>query len=986
MPLAIREGESPWSGRFKNLIEGAGIGSAVETGLTALGRAFARGRGKTVEQLAPEEVAEFEASPEVQEFMRANGIADSADPRVAVLQERVATRRAAEADPVERLRQGREAPERSDGQGGSAIERNRRAAAARQGEALDKEIEAQRAELQAVEDGQVDPAAANLPQRRPEPPPVIVPERAVDPSVQSGVELRGRSNLPAVVEPQPTRMSPDQIAHAARAADAGQPNRAETPARMTAPEGRAPQTPDDIQGQREADEAFRLAERQRSRVAEDVRDTQPAGRPEGVGAREVFLDDDFPVEILERRFVPDDKGRSVQVAKVRRYDPRTGQPDADAVEYEVPVRQLRRSQYAPEPRRAQDFVERSQSPRDPEQPRMPDEGVTQEPRQTFRATEPDPSVRGADGPADEVRPTRPPRDGEPGGFTPTGERVRRSPFPNQPEGPHPGRARPRNEEEILREFEARQRGETRREEARADDAKASNRAKDADRDGRFVVDDRGYVASDRGGPVRFGDQRQAAKWILNVGHKKSPDQIFEIANHPSGKGFTVRERARRPADEPPDDTPPTGGSRPERAEPADTGAPAQIAPPFQPGPRAMRQVVDDIESGAVAPNADALVQKYGMTRAQGGRMSTWIQSQYFRKTGLHQFTEASRIAMFGIGRTFIRRLALDTLSEGKVFGVIPSGGAFKDSAAILLRELGIPDADARKFAEWVKSKDGMPDIDDLAKDEGMAALYRTAISRFVDQTIMRPTGAQRPRYANHPLGSIVYNLQSYLYSFTKNVLNRSGNLALTAVTREGLNPIERAQMLAPLAMLPGLVGIQYGLGELRDVIFNDPGRKQQKPKTEAEKWMTAVSRAGGFGSLDVPINLVTSMRYQRDPATVMIGPILGGPSDLFSAAVNLSGDRNSPNTNTAERKAARVLYNVVINPALAAGFASLPGGLGFLVGMTGIQGAAHPATREAFVQSVAGEAAPARGQGGSGRGASRPTRGAADRKATRPTR
>lgn len=77
-----------------------------------------------------------------------------------------------------------------------------------------------------------------------------------------------------------------------------------------------------------------------------------------------------------------------------------------------------------------------------------------------------------------------------------------------------------------------------------DAPKTSNKAGLTDNDGRFPVDQWGHVKSDKGGAIKFGDQMQAAKWILNQGHKTSPDQIFEIANHPSGKGFTAKEIGR----------------------------------------------------------------------------------------------------------------------------------------------------------------------------------------------------------------------------------------------------------------------------------------------------------------------------------------------------------------------------------------------------------------------------------------------------------
>lgn len=503
----------------------------------ALGNAFRAWRAKngvapdTIDlPPMPEEAAIFMRSPEGQAAAAANGIADAADPRAAVLAEKLQARRAAEAERAQRP--------------------------------IDTDPQQIQAEKDAIASGELDPAAAAaVSARRAPTPEVIVPERAIDPSVQAGVDLRGRTNLPAVTEPQPTRMTPEEVSRAQRQNAAGNPNRAEPVDTPAAPPDRAPQTRDDMQGQREAGQAFDLAARQRERVAPDVRDTQTAGRPEGVAAKTIALDDGFPVEIVERRMVPDAKGNMVEVAKVRRYDPRTGTADADAVEYEVPVRQLKRSNYATEPRRAQDFVDQSQSPRNPETPRAPDEPVAREPGQTYRATAEDPNT---DFP---------------------GAGPGRSPIPDQPPGEAPGRRWSRAED-AARDFADRQaRGEQSRawsrEEAKANAGKSSSKAADPDADGRFATDE-GFVRSNKGGPVSFADQMQAAKWILNVGQKGSPDQIFEIANHPGGKGFTVRERGRS--------DPPPSGAKPKPEQPA--AAPAEpralpaperpAAPPVQP--------------------------------------------------------------------------------------------------------------------------------------------------------------------------------------------------------------------------------------------------------------------------------------------------------------------------------------------------------------------------------------------------------------------
>ncbi len=464
----------------------------------------------------PQEVEEFAASPEAAAFMRANGINHPDDPRIPQLLDRLAVRRPAEAASQRVPPQAQPEP---------------------------AQVQAER---EGIENGDIHPGfdsqagrapRAALPDQIP-----VTPAGQADTGdlgVRAGIDkfAAAAAGLPVVTEPQPTRMSEADIARSRAKMAGGTQNAAEPPPRLVTPQDRLPQTPEQVQGQRQAGEAFTAADAQRGRAGTvDTVDTQPAGRPEGVDATNVTLDDGFPVRVLKRT-VKEVGGKHIDMAQVHRYDPRTGELDPEAVPYEVPARQLKTAAYAVDPRQAQDFHQRAQGPGNPEAERMPNEPVRRQQDQTYRAT---PEDNNADFPGA----TRPgPGDGE----GPQG----RSPLPEQPEGPHPGRQRPRSEEEAIRDFQARARDREgadyrsrRAEGARKEDAKASSIAAGLDAEGRFPVDDRGYVASDKGGPVRFADQKQAAKWIINEGHKKSADQIFEIENHPGGKGFTVHERGR----------------------------------------------------------------------------------------------------------------------------------------------------------------------------------------------------------------------------------------------------------------------------------------------------------------------------------------------------------------------------------------------------------------------------------------------------------
>jgi hypothetical protein len=563
--------------------------------------------------IGPDQIIDaINQDPVFADAARANGITGPDDPRFAVLQERLARRRVEESlrpTPDNYGSDGR--PVTSDdwrdtpkGVFSDEVKR-RQDELANRGQA-DQTVETQNGvnaqTARATEEGTINPQAANVVPRQPDQRPIAVqPDggayRADDGTMQGRTREQVTREANTLRLPAPGREVPTNEEIVRQRADAEAKSRVQQPPGADpyyVPEGRPAQSPDQYQSQRQADEAFTLADRQRGRSGESVRDTQVAGRPEGSNPQTVYLDDGFPVEIIDRKMVPDPNGRTVEVAVVRRYDPRTGKPEADHVEYQVPVRQLKTSSYAVEPRMAQDFEARAEVgavDRGKAKGRRIDE-VQGLPRQTFRTTAPD-AQYGAEGPSSNVKPSLRVREGANGlepGYTETGHPSVRSPLPNQPYGPPPGK-RWSNYEEAMRDFKEREsRGQTEPPKSGPDysKAKSSNQAAPKDRDGRFVVDENGFVMSSAQGPIKFADRKQAAKWILNVGQKESPDQHFEIAVHPVGRkvgretvydSFTARERGRSERTEPPPGAGPKPGPDRPTARPADNGPPKQLGGP-----------------------------------------------------------------------------------------------------------------------------------------------------------------------------------------------------------------------------------------------------------------------------------------------------------------------------------------------------------------------------------------------------------------------
>ena len=227
---------------------------------------------------------------------------------------------------------------------------------------------------------------------------------------------------------------------------------------------------------------------------------------------------------------------------------------------------------------------------------------------------------------------------------------------------------------------------------------------------------------------------------------------------------------------------------------------------------------------------------------------------------------------------------------------------------------------------------------------------------------------------------MVFQLQSFLYAFQKNVLNRAGTLAVQATTQRGLTLGDRAAMLAPAAMLPALAVIQVGIGEARDWLAGDPTTEPHE--SSLDKALEAISRGGLLGVIDPWINTLSGVRYNRSVAEGGLGPLMGRVADGTKNVFRVLGsgglsafDReaasalNSSSSNAAERAAARSLYDLVIEPAANLGLTYAPGL--FSVPLTQVIGSGR--TREAFIESIAGP--PVRQRSSSGSDPYRYTRG-----------
>jgi hypothetical protein len=322
-----------------------------------------------------------------------------------------------------------------------------------------------------------------------------------------------------------------------------------------------------------------------------------------------------------------------------------------------------------------------------------------------------------------------------------------------------------------------------------------------------------------------------------------------------------------------------------------------------------------------------------MDSAPGAVKHANLLNKFYHKVGIEQLTQGGRVAATQNARTFLETLSGDLLSKS---------ARTRQRADLYLKELGIKDP--QSFGQWLRTG-GTPDAKALYADSGHAADYATAVVRFADQAVLMPSRAQKPVWANHPVGSLLFALQSYNAAFTQNVLKRVGRLGVEAAKTGDV------KLLGPAMGLTAIVAMNALQMQLRTAVFGG------KAPDDTESWVWQVlDRAGLFGTASPIVNAIYGTKYHRSLSQSLQGAVVGRALDAGDTAFGLVTE-NSKNTNTAERKAAGMLYDLAIDPAINAyGAANLRGPLGTaaIMGTGNKAGGALPGDRDAFVDAVAG--------------------------------
>ena len=343
--------------------------------------------------------------------------------------------------------------------------------------------------------------------------------------------------------------------------------------------------------------------------------------------------------------------------------------------------------------------------------------------------------------------------------------------------------------------------------------------------------------------------------------------------------------------------------------------------------RAMGIIADDLSNEIIANRLGGVMNESSfLTRSS---------ATFFRRVGLTGLTNAQRRTAMVLSGRYIMDLA-HTLDDSKASK--KDQGFARDE----LLDAGLTEGQITSFIEWTREfGTRLPRYDEIIDVDGqltaMGRIYATMTGRLVDQAIQNPTAIDRPWAANTAAGRITFGLLSFNMAFFRNVFVKATKKIEREYKKRGVAQASQVAAMQVLAPLATLYSGHIILTMVREALLNPEKWEEEEDKEGGfpAKWLLslAFSRSGFTGLADPIYNAFTGVKYQRD-----LSNILGGATGSFFLQ---SLERiakyffvNSENTNSAERAAAKGLYELAVQPPLAVAIGALPGGpaLGYGLG------------------------------------------------------
>jgi hypothetical protein len=247
-----------------------------------------------------------------------------------------------------------------------------------------------------------------------------------------------------------------------------------------------------------------------------------------------------------------------------------------------------------------------------------------------------------------------------------------------------------------------------------------------------------------------------------------------------------------------------------------------------------------------------------------------IGDKFFQVIGLDWFTRFTREFASNMGVQFMLRHAVND-----------SGNPRSER---YLRDLGVSAADVKAW-----------EADGKSFDSDAGRRVQDGLTRFVESSMLRPNSAERPSWANDPRFALIWQLKSFLYSFSKTIGGGIIREAKARAAEPGMTGLEKlggvglTLALAGVAFMP-LAMISLELRELAKYLIagvlpgvnQSGGRYFRSDRMDWSQYMTEIFDRSGFNG---PMSIATNMMNADKWGSTPLAPLLGPTYDLAESAV-----------------------------------------------------------------------------------------------------
>jgi hypothetical protein len=314
---------------------------------------------------------------------------------------------------------------------------------------------------------------------------------------------------------------------------------------------------------------------------------------------------------------------------------------------------------------------------------------------------------------------------------------------------------------------------------------------------------------------------------------------------------------------------------------------------------------------------------------KGSKMAKWLSQRIYR-ANLMSATEKAKVqASIAIARLALRDNARFLTGDApiqKLFKALGFDANADKSAAVIMRENGVPEADHKAFAAFVASLEGKTDAEwqaaVLDPKNKMAKHYRRALQRMSLGMSIKTNPALKMEMSDSILGRMLMQLMNYSYAYSNLVKDRMYSMAAETVAKDA-SKIDRLRYAAPLLVGAPLaiMGAAASKALIAAMWPSDDEEKRSKETPMVRKAFNWASFAGMFGPKVE--YLFKSFERGQAPGGPVGETIFRGGQAAFAAAGDPESDKKMFN-------AKKQLYNSTVKPAVTGAGAAVHPFFGFL--------------------------------------------------------